>query len=128
MYTEWTEEVRADFLKHLAETGSVSDAARLANVSRTHAYKLRAIDREFELDWLEAEALAEMEVEYEARRRALEIIEEPMLHRGALARQADGTPLTVRRYNDRMLLFLLKRLERRGLTRALTDRRHMPPT
>jgi hypothetical protein len=111
MYIDWTEEVRQRFLDHLKTTGSVSSAARLTPVSRQHAYTVRTFDTDFAAAWDAALIEAKRRLLIEARRRALESIDEPVVHGGAIVNGPDGRPLTIRRYNDRMLCYLLTRIQ-----------------
>ena len=66
------------FLKALAETGSVATSAALAGTSRTRVYELRKADQEFAGAWEDAEEIAADRLEGEARRRAVEGVEEPL--------------------------------------------------
>jgi hypothetical protein len=96
------------FLKALAETGSVATSAALAGTSRTRVYELRKADQEFAGAWEDAEEIAADRLEGEARRRAVEGVEEPLVSGGKLVRDASGQPITIRRYSDNLLLALIK--------------------
>jgi hypothetical protein len=96
------------FLKALAETGSVATSAALAGTSRTRVYELRKVDQEFAGAWEDAEEIAADRLEGEARRRAVEGVEEPLVSAGKLVRDENGQPITVTRYSDNLLLALLK--------------------
>jgi len=96
------------FLKALAETGSVATSAALAGTSRTRVYELRKADQEFAGAWEDAEEIAADRLEGEARRRAVEGVEEPLVSAGKLVRDENGQPITVTRYSDNLLLALLK--------------------
>jgi hypothetical protein len=111
------------FLAAYAVTGNKTEAAKLAECSRQQHYV-----------WLQSEAYretfqhAEMEacenLETEARRRAMHGVEEPVIYQGMLCHQpvrdAEGNiryddqgapvavPLTVRKYSDTLLIFLMK--------------------
>ena len=104
----WTDLQRACFLTCLAETGNVSAAARNAAVSRSGAYGLRLTDETFATAWAEAQAQAVDALEMEARRRAVEGVEQPVLYAGKPVRDEGGDPVTVRHYSDRLLELLLK--------------------
>ena len=94
------------FLKALAETGSVATSAALAGTSRTRVYELRKADPAFASAWEDAEEIAADRLEEEARRRAVEGVEEPLVSGGKLVRDDNGQPITVRRYSDNLLLAL----------------------
>jgi hypothetical protein len=96
------------FLKALAETGSVATSAALAGTSRTRVYELRKADQEFAGAWEDAEEIATDRLEEEARRRAVKGVEEPLVSAGKLVRDENGQPITVTRYSDSLLLALLK--------------------
>jgi hypothetical protein len=89
----FTRERQERFLEALRLTGNVTEAAREAGISRSRAYQVRAADEAFALRWRDACLSLGDRIEAEAVRRALEGVEE----RG-----------TVRRYNDALLMFLLK--------------------
>ena len=94
---EW----KASFLDALEKTGNVSAAAAAAGISRPHVYLARADDPEFAVAWSERIEAAVQSLEGEARRRALDGVEEPIYHQG----EQCGT---VRRYSDTLMIFLLK--------------------
>jgi hypothetical protein len=96
------------FLKALAETGSVATSAALAGTSRTRVYEHRKADQEFAGAWEDAEEIAADRLEGESRRRAVEGVEEPLVSAGKLVRDENGQPITVTRYSDNLLLALLK--------------------
>jgi len=60
------------FLKALAETGMVSEAARRAGVDRTYTYRARAADEKFAQSWADVEEEATEQLEQEAITRALD--------------------------------------------------------
>ncbi len=64
-------------------------------------------------------------LEDEARRRAVEGIEEPLVSAGKLVRDDHGQPIWVRRYSDNLLLGLLK--ARRPPRREKPVRFQLPP-
>ena len=96
------------FLTSLAETGNVTAAVATAGTSRTRVYELRKADPGFAARWEEAEEIAVDALEAEARRRAIEGVQEPLVSAGKLVRDDDGQPIAVRRYSDNVLLALLK--------------------
>lgn len=99
---------RAAFLQVLAATGNVSAAARAAGLARWRLYARRQKDPEFAAAWRDAEEEAVDLLEAEARRRAVDGVEEPLMGGGKLIKDEGGHVITVRRYNDRLLELLLK--------------------
>jgi hypothetical protein len=99
---------RTLFLETLAATGNVSAAARAAAVARSTCYRSRQVDPDFAEAWADAAEEAVDQLEAEARRRALEGVERPLVGAGKLIRDDDGKVVMVREYNDRLLEFLLK--------------------
>jgi hypothetical protein len=111
------------FLAELRRTGNHSAAARVAKIDRTVPYKVRQEDPEFAAAYDDAMEEACDGLELEARRRAHDGIDEPVIYRGQLCGSwvneagevvAEGTPgarlvpLTVKKYSDSLLLALLK--------------------
>ncbi len=70
------------FLRRLASTGSVSDAARAIGVSRNTLYRLRRSDVEFAARWWTAQRQALDAALSEATHRAVVGAERPVFHRG----------------------------------------------
>lgn len=118
---------RPKFLKALAMTGNVSESATVAGVGRTAAYAAREADQAFAAQWDDAIAQACDVLESEARRRAVDGVDEPVIHLGELSgywvnakgrripeKTATTTPnarfipLTVKKYSDTLLIFLMK--------------------
>lgn len=113
----WTPERQAGFLRALAETHSVSAAARMVGMTRQSAYKLRARlqGQPFDLAWDAAfqssfDALAEAAMD-----RALNGVEVPHYHKGELI----GTS---RRFDERLTVALLGM--RNNFLRAPAPMRH----
>ncbi|MDP2329247.1 MAG: hypothetical protein Q8M19_00935 [Reyranella sp.] len=94
----------ATFLRHLEESGSVSAAAERTGISRNTVYLRRKADPEFALGW----------------GKALDMAAAALLD-AAIARAHDGTERvlwrdgkrvgTVREYDNRLLMFLLRTLK-----------------
>jgi len=89
------------FLAHLAETGILSDAAAAAGVDRSNVWRRRQEDAEFAQAVEQALDMATDKLEAEARRRALDGVEEPVYQGG----QQVGTRTV---YSDSLLALLLK--------------------
>lgn len=62
---------RKAFLAAICLTGNVSEAARLAGISRDTAYKAQARDRDFAAEWKAADEVASDELLKEAWKRAM---------------------------------------------------------
>lgn len=114
-----TEEQKERFLEVLSVCGSVTDAVAASGLSATHAYRLmREEGSEFAARAREARDVGRHGLEDEARRRAYHGVVEPVLHQGrrvvdvykdpATGEVVDERPVTVRRYSDTLLIFLLK--------------------
>lgn len=89
------------FLEAFRELGNVSAACRsIGLTNRTEVYRWQEHDDDFAAAYRQAEIESVDALESEARRRAL----------GYEATQLgkDGTPYTVTRYSDVLLIFLLK--------------------
>lgn len=89
------------FLAHLAECGILSQAAEAAGVDRATVWRRRQDDAEFSTACDQAIDMAADKLEAEARRRALEGVEEPVYQGGQLI----GTKTV---YSDSLLALLLK--------------------
>lgn len=96
------------FLQALAEADDVAAATTAAGIERAKVYQLRRTDPAFAAQWDRAKEAAADRLEQEARRRALEGRQEPLLSDGKIVRDDDGRPVAVRRYSDDLLLALLK--------------------
>lgn len=82
------------FLSALRIDGNVSRAARVAGVSSSTAYALRKTDADFAAAWADAHEDAGDNLIHEARRRAVDGINEPVIYQGqptpVFERDADG--------------------------------------
>src|ERR1700745_4244909 len=92
------------FLKALAQNGNVTAAVAAAGTSRTRVYELRKTATAFAAAWDEDEQNAADALEAEARRRAVEGVQEPLVSAGKLVRDHDGQLIAIRRYSDNLLL------------------------
>jgi hypothetical protein len=99
---------RKRFLQALSKTGNVTAAIQIAGTSRTRIYAARQQDSSFAAAWQEAEETAADGLEAEARRRAVEGVQEPLVSAGRLVRDDDGQPIAIKRYSDNLLLALLR--------------------
>lgn len=88
------------FLSALSTCGNISEAARIAEVDRTSHYEWLKTDEVYKAAAEDAIETACDLLEQEARRRAVEGVEEPIIRDGAVVG-------TVRRYSDTLLIFLL---------------------
>jgi hypothetical protein len=92
---------RATFLSALEASGNVSASARRAGMHRGTAYRYRQADPEFRAAWDEALEVAADALEAEVRRRAVDGWDEPVFYDGKVCGY-------IRRYDDRLLMFLMK--------------------
>ena len=121
--TFWTKHARDRFLAYLAESGIVSESCKACGMSRALVYSKRqekssdgtitASAIEFARLWDEAELVAADMLEREARRRAIDGIEDYVVSRGEVVMfdAGDGKgpqPLKRRVYSDALLALLLR--------------------
>ena len=92
---------QAPFLTAFRRTGSVTGAAREAGVSRSAHYKWVEVDPEYAEQFENANEEMVDGLEQEARRRALEGVDEPVYYKG----ERVGS---FRRYSDALLILLLR--------------------
>lgn len=99
----WTPERQRAFIEALARTGSVSHAAREVNMAAEGAYQLRLHPKgeSFRKAWEAALDFGVQRLEDIALERAMNGVLEPVFGR-------DGQIGERRRYNDRLLMFLLR--------------------
>lgn len=118
----WTPQRQREFIEALADTGSVVDAARAVNMSANSCYRLRRAPgaEGFAAAWEAAIAHASRRLVDIAFDRAVNGVEDAVLDK-------DGTVLHIRRrYNDRLLMFLL-RAHHPERYRNADDRRRVIP-
>jgi hypothetical protein len=108
-----TQANRKRFLKAFSECGNIGESARRAKVARSlHYVWLR--DPEYKQAFEEAGEHATDILVEEARRRAHDGWEEPVIYQGELQYQLDKQgnltqiPLAVRKYDSTLLMFLIK--------------------
>lgn len=97
----FTAKKKAAFLTAYVECGTITHAVRAAKVSRQTHYVWLKKDPEYARDFAEAEQAAGEMLEREARRRAIEGVQEPIVYQGKVT----ATKLV---YSDVLLMFLLK--------------------
>lgn len=107
----WTPERQAQFLAHLAATGSVTLAAKSCGLSRESAYALRAAPKaaSFAAAWDKAVQIGISALKAEAIDRAINGTREPVWHAGKQV----GTRL---RYNNQLTMRLLTHYDRPAAT------------
>ncbi len=103
----WTPAAKASFLSALARCGNVRHAARFVSMSRESAYQLRRRDADFAAAWQAALLLAVQEAEDVLQDKALHGWEEEVFFHGEEVGRRT-------RFDGRLLLALLGRLDRRG--------------
>jgi hypothetical protein len=111
------------FLSAYSESGNVTAAAMIAGVGRRTHYDWLDSDKQYAHDFQQAGEEAVDLLELEARRRAASGVDEPVIHQGQLmgrwvnakgetvapdAAGAKMIPLTIKRYSDTLLIFLMK--------------------
>lgn len=101
-HDSWTPKRRGKFLDVLARTANVRAAAEAAGKGKCTAYTLRRRDPDFARAWEEALTSAMDELEAVAFERARDGVEKVVVRAG-------GTPVTIREYSDRLLMFMLSR-------------------
>jgi hypothetical protein len=92
---------RRAFLAAYCEVGNVSEAAKIAGVNRLAHYDWLHRDERYAELFEQAHEIACDHLESEARRRAIEGVEEPVFYHGEVCG-------TIRKYSDTLLIFLLK--------------------
>lgn len=107
-------ERQAEFLAVLAEWGNVRAAARRVGVSRATVYRMRRLCPTFQNLWDAALLHARPQVEEVLADRALNGVEETVFYHGEEV-------AVRRRYDARLLLAHLARLDRLGRQRAVVD-------
>jgi hypothetical protein len=111
------------FLTALRDSGNIRHSCEQARVTRSNVYSRRDNDEAFRAQMSEAIEEATDSLELEARRRAYHGVDEPVIYQGELmgvwvdaagqvvSKDSTGAkqiPLTIKKYSDTMLIFLLK--------------------
>lgn len=99
--TKVTPKKREQFLDGLAETASVTAAAKVTRITRKTWYKHRGADKEFAKLWEHALDAGTDALEDEAVRRGREGVLKPVFHAGKKVG-------SVREYSDTLLIVSLK--------------------
>jgi len=99
---------RDTFITLLAQGASITKASEEAGIARSTAYEWREADEAFAALWDEALEAGIDRLEDEARRRAVDGVERPVVAMGKLARNDDGTVLKIREYSDTLLALMLR--------------------
>ncbi len=107
--TEKNKQARQDaFLAEYRLCATITHAAEIALISRRTHYLWIEKDSAYAAAFEEAKVAAVDSLVKEARRRAIQGVEEPVIYQGKLSLDADGNPLVIRKHSDVLLIFLLK--------------------
>ena len=101
---ELTKEQLTRFITHLRASANVTASARAIGASRRTLYNWRDRDEQFAAEWADALEEATDALEAEARRRAVEGVEEYVTCKDGLVRDEKGNPVMQRRYSDGLLI------------------------
>jgi hypothetical protein len=93
------------FLAAFRQLGIITSACEISGIGRSTVYRWRD-DPEFEVKFKDAVEEAVDRLEAEARRRAVEGVEEPII--GRVDKDLDGVIVHVRKYSDRLMELLLR--------------------
>lgn len=108
----WTQrtltQAREVFLEKLSAGASITMACSFAKIGRTTAYEWRAADEAFAALWDDALEAGNDLLEDEARRRAVDGVERPVVAMGRIAKDDKGNVLMLREYSDALLALMLK--------------------
>jgi len=95
------------FLTAFAATGNIKAAAAIADIGRRTHYDWLSRDEAYRAAFADAVEEANDSLEAEARRRALDGVDEPVF--GSLGRGVGSGQIgTIRKFSDTLLIFLLK--------------------
>ena len=92
---------QAAFLEAYITCATITHAARIAKISKQTHYDWIAVDKEYQQAFAEAEIAATDALIQEARRGAVQGVEEPIFYKGEVVK-------TVQKYSDNLLMFLIK--------------------
>lgn len=107
--THPTRDFRKIFLEHLAKTANVTESCRIAGCGRTTVHEWRRDEPDFAAAWDDALDAATDALEFAARQRAVDGIEEYVVSMGQIVRDPEtGKPLKQKKYSDALTALLLK--------------------
>ncbi len=89
------------FLEEYKQCAAITHACKIALIARQRHYKWLEKDPAYAKTFEEAKIAATDALVAEARRRAVQGVEEPIFYKGKLVQ-------TIRKYSDTLLIFLLK--------------------
>lgn len=99
------------FLVAYSECGNVTEAARLANITRQSHYEWLSEVNGYAAAFEVAREMAADRLEAEARRRAVEGVDDPVFYKGrqiTVERDGKYVPVVLKKYSDALLMFLMK--------------------
>lgn len=103
---------KESFLESFGRIGTVTGAAQAVGISRQTHYDWLESDPDYPKAFADRIEEAADRLENEARRRAVAGVEEPVVYQGViqttLNSQGQRIPVTVRKYSDVLLIFLMK--------------------
>lgn len=99
---------REKFLAALSAGHTITKSAEIAGFSRACFYVWRDEDESFATVWDSALEEGVDRLEEEARRRAVDGVDKPVVAMGKIARNDDGSVLMIREYSDSLLALMLK--------------------
>ncbi len=89
------------FMEEYKQCATITHAAQISKIVRQTHYDWISKDKEYQQAFAEAEVAATDALIQEARRRAIQGVEEPVFYKGELVE-------TIRKYSDTLLIFLIK--------------------
>jgi hypothetical protein len=110
------------YLEQIARGMPVTTACKLVGIDPNQIFDLRKVDPLFVQAEREAERRGVDTMVTEIVRRGQFGYDEPVIFKGQLMMKSDGTPLTVRKYSDRLLEKLAEARDPEHFARGLTVR------
>jgi hypothetical protein len=96
------------FLESFVTVGTITHAAASAGVERQRHYEWLEADPDYTVAFEAAQDAAAEVLVREARRRAVEGVDEAIVYQGKIQQDATGQPASVKRFSDILLIFLMK--------------------